>query len=124
MTIKASSSRRPRAGSSSTKLLPKGLPFFNGIIKKKGMENLVFYIYLAAAWPRPSRPSTSSRSSGFTQATQAGFSLGIDDFVIPKNKAELVDKAAEEVQEIEKLYLDGTISAASGSTTIIKSGRR
>ncbi|MDH4273280.1 MAG: DNA-directed RNA polymerase subunit beta', partial [Candidatus Aminicenantes bacterium] len=51
------------------------------------------------------------KETGFLYATLAGFSLGIDDFVIPKEKKNLVDRAQKDVQDIEKLYHDGTISA-------------
>jgi DNA-directed RNA polymerase subunit beta' len=48
---------------------------------------------------------------GFNYATFAGFSLGIDDFIIPREKPELVEKAEKEIQKIENLYREGTISA-------------
>ncbi len=99
--------------------LPKGLPFFNGTFKKKGMENLVFFIYLRRGLSETVETLDKLKDLGFAQATQAGFSLGIDDFVIPKNKAELVDKASRRVQEIEKLYLDGTISARERFNNIV-----
>ena len=57
---------------------------------------------------------------GFKYATKAGFSLGIDDFVIPKEKAALVDKAQKEVQDIENLYREGTISAGERFNRVIE----
>ncbi len=99
--------------------LPAGLPFFNGLIRKKGMESLVFYIYLRCGLAVTVTTLDKLKELGFAQATQAGFSLGIDDFVIPKNKTELVDKAQKRVQEIEKLYLDGTISARERFNNVV-----
>jgi len=83
------------------------------------MENLVFYIYLRRGLAETVETLDKLKHLGFAQATQAGFSLGIDDFVIPKNKAELVDKASKKVQDIEKLYLDGTISARERFNNIV-----
>jgi DNA-directed RNA polymerase subunit beta' len=100
--------------------LPKGVPFINGTFKKKGMENLVFYIYLKSGLPLTVQTLDKLKELGFAQATQAGFSLGIDDFVIPKEKAELVGKAQKEVRDIEKLYLDGTISAGERLNRVIE----
>ena len=71
------------------------MPFINGTIKKKGIENLVFYTYLRVGRGSTVEMLDKLKEIGFTQATQAGFSLGIDDFVIPKEKAELVDKGPE-----------------------------
>jgi DNA-directed RNA polymerase subunit beta' len=99
--------------------LPKDLPFFNGTIRKKGMESLVFYIYLRRGLAVTVETLDKLKELGFAQATQAGFSLGIDDFVIPKTKASLVEKAQKKVQEIEKLYLEGTISARERFNNII-----
>jgi len=100
--------------------LPKGVPFINGTFKKKGLENLVFYIYLKSGLPLTVQTLDKLKELGFAQATQAGFSLGIDDFVIPKEKAGLVGKAQKEVQDIEKLYLDGTISAGERLNRVIE----
>ncbi len=99
--------------------LPKNLPFFNGTFRKKGLEGLVFYIYLRSGLSQTVETLDRLKELGFTHATQAGFSLGIDDFVIPRLKAELVEKAQKKVQEIEKLYLDGTISARERFNNVI-----
>ena len=71
-------------------VLPKGLPYFNGTFRKKGLEGLIFLIYLRAGLPATVQTLDRLKELGFLQATQAGFSLGIDDFVIPKAKADLV----------------------------------
>jgi len=100
-------------------VLPKGMPFFNGTFKKKGIESLVFYIYLRCGLKETVETLDRLKELGFLQATQAGFSLGIDDFVVPKSKSELVEKANKKIREVEKLYLDGTISARERFNTII-----
>jgi DNA-directed RNA polymerase subunit beta' len=100
-------------------VLPKGMPFFNGTFRKKGIESLVSYIYLRAGLKSTVQTLDRLKELGFLQATQAGFSLGIDDFVVPKTKGELVEKAHKRVREVEKLYLEGTISARERFNTII-----
>ena len=100
-------------------VLPEEMPFFNGTFRKKGIESLVFYIYLRSGLKRTVITLDKLKELGFLQATEAGFSLGIDDFVVPKTKADLVEKAHKRVREVEKLYLDGTISARERFNTII-----
>jgi len=100
--------------------LPKGMPFINGTFKKKGLENIVFYIYLKSGLGLTVETLDKLKELGFNQATQAGFSLGIDDFVIPKEKAALIEKAQKEVRDIEKLYLDGTISAGERFNRVVE----
>jgi DNA-directed RNA polymerase subunit beta' len=101
-------------------VLPKGIPFINGIFRKKGLENLVFFGYLKSGLPATVDMLDKLKELGFTYATKAGFSLGIDDFVIPKEKAALVDRAQKDVQDIEKLYRDGTISAGERFNRVIE----
>ncbi|MDH7512414.1 MAG: DNA-directed RNA polymerase subunit beta' [Clostridiales bacterium] len=101
-------------------ILPPGIPFMNGMMRKKGLENLVFYTYLKAGLSPTIEMLDKMKELGFNQATQAGFSLGIDDFIIPKEKSVLVDKAQKEVQDIEKLYREGTISAGERFNRVVE----
>jgi hypothetical protein len=52
----------------------------------------------------------SLKNLGFTYATKSGLSIGIDDLVIPKEKAPLVDAARDEVIKVESQYLEGAIT--------------
>ena len=101
-------------------ILPKGFPYVNGMLRKKGLENLVFYTYLKVGLGPTVEILDAMKGLGFTYATQAGFSLGIDDFVIPKEKGHLVDRAQKDVLDIEKLYRDGTISSGERFNRVIE----
>ncbi len=101
-------------------ILPKGLPFMNGVLKKKGLENLVFFTYLKVGLSPTVEMLDALKELGFTYATQAGFSLGIDDFVIPNEKKGLVEKAQDDVLKIEKLYRDGTISQGERFNRVVE----
>ncbi len=92
-------------------VLPDGIPFINGISKKKGLESLVYYTYLKVSREPTVKMLDEMKELGFKYATQAGFSLGINDFIIPKEKAGLVEKAQKQVQKIESLYQEGVISS-------------
>ena len=101
-------------------VLPKGFPFVNGMIRKKGMENLVFYTYLRAGLKPTVVILDAMKELGFKYATRAGFSLGIDDFVIPGEKKALVDKAERDVLGIEKQYQDGIISSGERFNRVVE----
>src|SRR5262245_31960646 len=47
---------------------------------------------------------------GFTYATKAGISIGIDDLIIPEGKDKMVGGAQKDVIDVEKQYLDGAIT--------------
>src|ERR671939_1503515 len=52
----------------------------------------------------------SLKNLGFTYATRSGLSIGIDDLVIPSEKAALVEQARDEVIKVEGQYLEGAIT--------------
>ncbi|MCK4645190.1 MAG: DNA-directed RNA polymerase subunit beta' [Candidatus Aminicenantes bacterium] len=101
-------------------VLPEGIPYINGIFKKKGLESLVFYTYLKVGRGPTIDTLDKLKELGFNHATYAGFSLGIDDFAIPEEKTELVERAQKEVQTIEDLYREGTITAGERFNRVVE----
>ncbi len=101
-------------------VLPDEIPFMNGLFKKKGLESLVYYTYVKAGRDKTIKTLDAMKEMGFNYATQAGFSLGIDDFVIPKEKEKLVAKAQKAVRNKEKLYQDGVISTRERFNRIVE----
>ncbi|MFC2161830.1 DNA-directed RNA polymerase subunit beta', partial [Acidobacteriota bacterium] len=100
-------------------IFSSNVPFFNGKLKKKGLESLVYYVYLREGHETTIKVLDLLKQLGFNYATKAGFSLGINDFIIPAEKAPLVDKAQKDVQKIETLYKDRTLSAGERFNQII-----
>ena len=47
---------------------------------------------------------------GFNYSTRAGISIGVDDMVVPPEKAVVVDKARADQIDVEQQYLDGVIT--------------
>src|SRR5690606_4479800 len=50
------------------------------------------------------------KNMGFEYATKFGASIAMKDMVIPSTKADLLEKAKNEVKEIEKQYAEGIIT--------------
>ena len=90
--------------------LPKGMPFVNGLLKKKGLQQLVQYGYLRYGLATTVEMLDSLKTLGFTYATRSGISIGIDDLVIPSQKPALVEAARDEVIKVEGQYLEGAIT--------------
>src|SRR5450432_3631429 len=90
--------------------LPKEMPFVNGILKKKGLQQLVQSCYLKFGLEKTVEMLDSLKNLGFTYATKSGLSIGIDDLVIPKEKVALVASARDEVIKVESQYLEGAIT--------------
>ncbi len=90
--------------------LPKGVPFVNGVLRKKGLGALVNYCYLRFGLDTTVQLLDEIKDLGFLYATKAGISIGIDDLVVPSSKVDLVEAAEKEVIEVEKQYQDGAIT--------------
>jgi DNA-directed RNA polymerase subunit beta' len=90
--------------------VPKEMPFVNGLLKKKGLQQLVQSCYLKFGLEKTVEMLDALKNLGFTYATRSGLSIGIDDLIIPKEKAALVTKARDEVIRVESQYLEGAIT--------------
>ena len=90
--------------------LPSEMPFVNGLLKKKGTQQLVQYCYLSFGLERTVRMLDKLKELGFLYATKSGVSIGISDMVIPSVKYKLVDAAEHEVFKVQQQYLDGAIT--------------
>ena len=90
--------------------LPSGMPFVNGLLKKKGLQQLVQSCYLHLGLEKTVEMLDALKNLGFLYATRSGLSIGIDDLIIPSEKAPLVNKARDEVIKVEQQYLEGAIT--------------
>jgi DNA-directed RNA polymerase subunit beta' len=90
--------------------IPPGLPFFNGTLKKKGLQSLVNYSHIRLGHEMTVKMLDDLKQLGFLYATKAGISIGIDDLVTPDAKRTLVAKADDDVINVEQQYLDGVIT--------------
>ena len=99
--------------------LPKGMPFVNGMLKKKGLQQLVQRCYLTTGLQNTVEMLDSLKQVGFTYATRSGMSIGIQDLIIPRDKAVLSESANAEVIKVEQQYLEGAITNGERYNKII-----
>src|SRR5712691_7563139 len=99
--------------------LPEDFPYVNGLLKKKGVQQLVYYAYLRIGTEATVVLLDNLKELGFTYATRSGISIGIDDMVIPGDKSKLVEAAEREVVKVQQQYLDGAITHGERYNKII-----
>jgi len=99
--------------------LPEEIPYINGLMKKKALQELVNFAFINFGNDLTVRMLDSLKELGFLYATKAGVSIGVDDMVIPAKKAEIVDGARKSVLEVERQRLDGAITAGERHNKII-----
>ncbi|MCU1257803.1 MAG: DNA-directed polymerase, beta subunit [Bryobacterales bacterium] len=100
--------------------LPEDMPFINGLLKKKGLAQLVHYCYLKFGLHVTVQMLDEIKNLGFLYATRAGISIGIDDMVVPESKPRLVKEAEKEVVAVESQYQDGAITHGERYNKIIE----
>ena len=99
--------------------LPECFPFINGLLKKRGLGQVVNYCYIRFGDELTVETLDALKDLGFTYATLAGFSIGIDDMTVPVNKEALVAEARQKVVEVEQQYLAGAITNGERYNKII-----
>ncbi len=86
------------------------IPFINGLLKKKGLTQMVQYCYLRFGLQPTVAMLDEVKALGFHYATRGGVSIGIDDMVVPSVKPKLVTEAERQVIEVQQQYNDGAIT--------------
>ena len=90
--------------------MPKGMPFINALLKKKGLGQLVSYTYLRYGPEMTVTMLDHIKELGFYYATKAGITISIDDLIVPPGKRDFVENAQNEVVKVDQQYRDGAIT--------------
>jgi DNA-directed RNA polymerase subunit beta' len=101
-------------------VLPDEMPFINGLLKKKGLTQLVQYCYLRFGLQVTVKMLDQVKDLGFLYATRAGISIGVDDMVVPASKPQLVREAQRQVMEVQSQYQEGAITHGERYNKIIE----
>ena len=99
--------------------LPKAMPFVNGLLKKRGLQDLVQYAFIRFGNDATVKMLDDLKEVAFTYATKAGISIGMEDMVVPSRKREMLDDARGEVLEIERQRAAGVITQGERHNKII-----
>src|ERR1700728_130422 len=100
--------------------LPDGMPYVNGLLKKKGIGQLVNYCYLNLGLEVTVKMLDRIKDLGFQYATRSGLSVGLDDMVIPDTKYTVVRDAEKQVIAVQQQYLDGAITNGERNNKVIQ----
>jgi len=95
-----------------SELLPKGLPFslVNQNMTKKAISNLINACYRRVGLKETVIFADQLMYMGFTFATRAAVSFGVNDMTIPDSKAAILSTAEDEVLEIQNQYTSGLVT--------------
>ncbi len=89
---------------------PPELGFYNSPVNKKQLGELIWRCYQTVGQERTVEMLDRLKELGFTEATRAGVSIGIDDMIIPQEKEAEITEARKGIAEVEKQYRNGVIT--------------
>uniref|UniRef100_B8HTV8 DNA-directed RNA polymerase subunit beta' n=1 Tax=Cyanothece sp. (strain PCC 7425 / ATCC 29141) TaxID=395961 RepID=B8HTV8_CYAP4 len=84
--------------------------FFNRIINKGGLKNLIAWAFGNYGTARTAEMADRLKDLGFRYATRAGVSISVDDLLVPPKKQELLKAAEDEIRVAEARYTRGEIT--------------
>ncbi|MBK8162713.1 MAG: DNA-directed RNA polymerase subunit beta' [Gammaproteobacteria bacterium] len=93
-------------------IVPEGMSFdlINRDMNKKAISSLVNICYRRVGLKETVIFADRLMYTGFSYATRAGVSIGVDDMVIPREKAGIIEAAEQEVKDIEAQYTSGLVT--------------
>lgn len=93
-------------------ILPEGLSFdiLNRTLTKKKLAEAVNECYRKLGMKETVIFADQLMYAGFKYSTRSGISIGIDDMIVPKAKADVIHKAEKEVREIAEQYSSGLLT--------------
>jgi DNA-directed RNA polymerase subunit beta' len=102
-------------------ILPDGLPFelVNTELTKKAISRLINQSYRRLGLKDTVVFADKLMYTGFHYATRAGMSIGIDDMKIPGEKKGILEIAEKDVNEIQKQYQSGLVTAGERYNKVV-----
>jgi len=104
-----------------SEILPRGLAFsnLNKALKKKEISRLINASFRYCGLKETVVFADKLLQHGFRLATHAGFSVAIDDMLVPPQKSEILARAEVEVKEIEQQYVSGLVTAGERYNKVV-----
>ncbi|MEM8497223.1 MAG: DNA-directed RNA polymerase subunit beta' [Pseudomonadota bacterium] len=103
------------------RIVPDELPFelVNKAMSKKAISNLINQCYRQVGLKATVIFADKLMYTGYDYSTRSGASIGVNDFVIPDSKVDIISKAEGEVKEIETQYASGLVTQGEKYNKVI-----
>ena len=95
-----------------SEIMPPGLSFdlVNRLMNKKAISSLINACYRRVGLKETVVFADQLMYTGFSYATRAGVSIGVEDMVVPSEKKAILGSAEKAVKEIEEQYASGLVT--------------
>ena len=96
-----------------------GFENINNVLNKKSVSKLIDISYRKAGLKKTVIFADQLMYLGFDFSTKSGSSIGVNDFVIPEEKAKIIDSSEKEVKAIEKQFDSGLVTRGERYNKVI-----
>ena len=96
-----------------------GFENINKVLNKKSVSKLVDTSYRKAGLKKTVIFADQLMYLGFDFSTRSGSSIGVNDFIIPEEKAKIIDTSEKEVKAIEKQFDSGLVTRGERYNKVI-----
>ncbi|MDD4237531.1 MAG: DNA-directed RNA polymerase subunit beta' [Desulfotomaculaceae bacterium] len=100
-------------------VIPRELGYINQVAAKKVLSGIVDDCYRKMGFSETTKLLDGIKKLGFTYATRAGVTIGIQDITIPEAKKEILKEAEKTVEKVETQYRRGLITDDERYRTVI-----
>ena len=102
-------------------IVPQGVPFslVNKPMVKRAISQVINECYRRVGLKDTVIFADQLMYMGFDFSTQSGASIGVDDFVIPHDKHDIIGSADEQVREIEAQFASGLVTQGEKYNKVI-----
>ena len=102
-------------------IVPKGIAFenVNKSLNNKDISKLINICYRSVGLKETVIFADQLMYLGYEYSTISGASIGVEDFVIPSEKASIIEAAEKEIREIESQYSSGLVTQGEKYNKVI-----
>ena len=102
-------------------IVPEGIPFseINQMMGNKDISRLINLCYRTVGLKETVIFADQIMYMGYEYSTRSGSSIGVEDFVIPEEKATIISEAESEIREIESQFASGLVTQGEKYNKVI-----
>jgi len=101
-------------------VLPEFMRFVNWVVDKGGLRELMSQIYELGGDEATVAIADPIKDLGFRYATKSGVTIAIDDITIPPEKWEIIERAHQEAEKVERAFRRGLLTEQEMNERVIE----
>ena len=102
------------------RILPPEIQFVNQVLDKGGVKDLIADVYEICGQEVTTEVADAIKDIGFEYAMRSGSTIAVSDITIPPEKAEILAKAQQEVENVSRAFRRGLLTEQERNERVIE----